>query len=136
LYILFFILWQFELCDIFFFSFYDSSNGVVYLVFHFMTVRTVCYILFFNILPFRKSYYILVLANFHFMLKSNQDYSFCIAFRPSPLLGIERYWFNHILIKIQNVIFTETKQLTNKKLKQLSPPTSSASQRKKNVSKS
>ena len=60
-YILFFILWQFELCGIHCFSFYycsngvvylvflfyDSSNGVVYFVFHFMTVRTVWYILFF-----------------------------------------------------------------------------------------
>ena len=54
-YILFFISWQFERCGIFSFSFYnifercgifcfsfhDSSNVVVYLIFHFMTVRTV-----------------------------------------------------------------------------------------------
>ena len=46
-YILFFILWQIELCGIIFFSFYDSSNGVLYFVFHLIIFRTVCYILFF-----------------------------------------------------------------------------------------
>jgi hypothetical protein len=46
-YILFFILWQIELCGLFFFSFYDSSNGVLYFVFHLIIFRTVCYILFF-----------------------------------------------------------------------------------------
>ena len=45
-YILFFTLWQFERCGILFFSFFDSSNGVVYFDFHFMTVRAVWYILF------------------------------------------------------------------------------------------
>ena len=45
-------LWQFERCGIFFFSFYDSSNCVVYFVFHLMTVRTVWYILFFILLLF------------------------------------------------------------------------------------
>jgi hypothetical protein len=44
-YILFFILWQFERCGIFCFSLYDSSNGVVYYSFNFLTVRTVLYIL-------------------------------------------------------------------------------------------
>jgi hypothetical protein len=44
--ILFFILWQFERCGIFSFSFYNSSNGVVYFFFHFMTVWTVWYLLF------------------------------------------------------------------------------------------
>jgi hypothetical protein len=39
-YILFFILWQFERCGIFSFSFYNCSNGVVYFVFHFITFRT------------------------------------------------------------------------------------------------
>jgi hypothetical protein len=38
---------QLERCGMFCFSFYDSSNGVVYLFFHFMTVRTVWCILFF-----------------------------------------------------------------------------------------
>jgi hypothetical protein len=41
------IWWQLERCGMFCFSFYDSSNGVVYLFFHFMTVRTVWCILFF-----------------------------------------------------------------------------------------
>jgi hypothetical protein len=41
------IWWQFERCGIFCFSFDDSSNGVVYFVFHFITIRTVWYILFF-----------------------------------------------------------------------------------------
>jgi hypothetical protein len=36
----------FERCGIFCFSLYDSSNGSVYLVFHFITVRMVWYILF------------------------------------------------------------------------------------------
>jgi hypothetical protein len=39
------ILWQCERCGIFCLSFYYSSNGVVYFVFHFMTVRTVWYII-------------------------------------------------------------------------------------------
>ena len=39
------ILWQFERCGLFWFPFYDSSNGVVYYSFHFLTVRTVLYIL-------------------------------------------------------------------------------------------
>jgi hypothetical protein len=34
----------FQTCGIFCFSFDDRSNGVVYFVFHFMTVRTVRYI--------------------------------------------------------------------------------------------
>jgi hypothetical protein len=44
---LFFILWQFERCGIFCFSFYNCSNDVIYFVFHLMTVLTVWYILFF-----------------------------------------------------------------------------------------
>jgi hypothetical protein len=43
-YILFFILWHFERYGIFSFTFYNGSNGVVYFVFHFMTVRTGWYI--------------------------------------------------------------------------------------------
>jgi hypothetical protein len=39
---------------IFCFSFYDSSNGVVYLVFHFIPVRTVWYILFFTLWQFER----------------------------------------------------------------------------------
>jgi hypothetical protein len=35
------ILWQFERCCIFCFSFYNCSNGVVYFVFHLMTVQAV-----------------------------------------------------------------------------------------------
>jgi hypothetical protein len=71
-YILFFISWQFERCGIFSFSFYnifercgifcfpfdDSSNGVVYFVFHFMTVRTVWYILFFIIWQLNGAVYL------------------------------------------------------------------------------
>jgi hypothetical protein len=54
LYILFFILWLFELFGIFFSSFDDSSNGVVYFVLHLMTVRTVCYVLFFILWQFER----------------------------------------------------------------------------------
>ena len=39
-----------------------------------------------EIVPFRKSYYRLVLANFHFMLKSNQNYSFCIKLERKIIL--------------------------------------------------
>jgi hypothetical protein len=53
-YILFVILWQFARCGIFCFSFYDCSNGVVYFVFHFITVRTVSYILFFILWLFER----------------------------------------------------------------------------------
>jgi hypothetical protein len=56
-YILFFISWQFERCGIFCFSFDDSSNGVVYFVFHLMTFRTVWYILFFIWWQFNKIYH-------------------------------------------------------------------------------
>ena len=61
----------FSLCCLFFFDlrilitplissrasyllFYDSLNGVVYFVFHFMTVRTVWYILFFTLWQFER----------------------------------------------------------------------------------
>ena len=73
-YILFFISWQFERCGIFSFSFYsifercgifcfsfdDNSNGVVYFVFHFMTVRTVWYILFFIIWQLNGAVYLVL----------------------------------------------------------------------------
>ena len=39
-----------------------------------------------EILPFRKSYCRLVLANFHFILKSNQNYSFCIKLEREIIL--------------------------------------------------
>jgi hypothetical protein len=116
-YILFFILWQIERCAIFchliifltvcyiLFFIYDSSKSVLYFVFHlrkiYHTVRTVIkwktkyttHVNFFlinysmnEILPFRKSYYRLVLANFHFMLKSSQNYSFCIKLERKIIL--------------------------------------------------
>jgi hypothetical protein len=46
--------WQFERCGIFCFSFYNCSNGVVYFVFHLMTVRTVWYISFFLLRKFEQ----------------------------------------------------------------------------------
>lgn len=39
-----------------------------------------------EILPFWKSYYRLVLANFHFILKSIQNYSFCIKLEREIIL--------------------------------------------------
>ena len=97
-----------------------------------------------EILPFPKSYYRLVLVNFHFMLKCNQIYSFCIkleceiilwnknvdlsrenytlclkivlynqfsfsekciAFHPSPLLGIQRFYTKIIALDWSDNIF-------------------------------
>ena len=46
-----------------------------------------------EILPFRKSYYRLVLANFHFILISNQNYSFCIKLERKIILGKKMWAF-------------------------------------------
>jgi hypothetical protein len=62
-YILFVILWQFELCGIFCFSLYDSSNGVVYYSLNFLTVRTCCIFWF----PFYDSSNSVVYFIFHLM---------------------------------------------------------------------
>ena len=39
-----------------------------------------------EILPFERSYYRLILANFHFMLKSIKNYSFCVKLEPATIL--------------------------------------------------
>ena len=39
-----------------------------------------------EILPFERSYYRLILANFHFMLKSINNYSFCVKLEPATIL--------------------------------------------------
>jgi len=53
-----------------------------------------------EILPFRKSYYRLVLANFHFMLKSNQNYSFCIKLEREIIL-----WNKNVdLSRVNNIL--------------------------------
>ena len=39
-----------------------------------------------EILPFERSYCRLILANFHFMLKSIKNYSFCVKLEPATIL--------------------------------------------------
>ena len=50
-----------------------------------------------EILPFRKSYCRLVLANFHCMLKSNQKYSFCIKLEREIIL-----WNKNVDLSLEN----------------------------------
>jgi hypothetical protein len=39
-----------------------------------------------EILPFERSYFRLILTNFHFMLKSIKNYSFCVKLEPATIL--------------------------------------------------
>ena len=53
-----------------------------------------------EILSFRKSYYRLVLANFHCILKSNQKYSFCIKLEREIIL-----WNKNVDLSRENNTF-------------------------------
>ena len=88
-YILFFILWQFERCGIFCFSLYDSSNGVVYCVFHLMTVRTEWSILFFIFMTVRTVWHIFLFILWQF----ERCGIFCFSFYDS-LNGVVYFVFH------------------------------------------